>query len=345
MSESDKVKVEIEETANNVEEHSSFHSIPTTYGSFHQLRNPFNPKTYKNTPRFYVIPQKYCKDEVEMEMGLNSYREIYQDKIEKEFPKNIMKGKSDPYIKSIEKEVKFEPYQTRLNEELESCFKKLMLHYHKEVAFDKRLVVNLKPQKLSKKSLILDLDETLICSLNEAKLMYPKKLDMLNVGKIIIASEDGTKRMVSFCVRPHVEKLLKVLSMYYEIIVFTAAMPEYATPIVDFLDPDRSYIDYVLHRDHCTSFNKLVLKDLRILGNRKLEDMVIVDNSVISFAHNMDNGVYVPSYRGDPNDNKLLPIIDFLQTIVDVTDVRPYVKEFAGIDNLFIKYKEDAEMV
>ena len=67
--------------------------------------------------------------------------------------------------------------------------------------------------------------------------------------------------------------------------------------------------------------------------------MIIIDNSVISFVGNMDNGIYIPTFNGDPDDKELLPIINFLKEIADVDDVRPYVSEFAGVQRLYNEHK------
>ena len=83
-----------------------------------------------------------------------------------------------------------------------------------------------------------------------------------------------------------------------------------------------------------------VVKDLRVLGNRKLKDIVILDNSVISFAGQPDNGIYIPTYEGEEEDKELLKILDFLKNIAGVDDVRPYVSEFAGIKKLLAEYQD-----
>jgi TFIIF-interacting CTD phosphatase-like protein len=85
-----------------------------------------------------------------------------------------------------------------------------------------------------------------------------------------------------------------------------------------------------------------IIKDLRVIGRRELKDIVILENSVISFATNLDNGIYIPSYEDDHTDQELLPIIDFLKNITDVDDVRLYVREFAGVCKLFSDYKSKA---
>jgi len=42
------------------------------------------------------------------------------------------------------------------------------------------------------------------------------------------------------------------------------------------------------------------VKDLRIIDDRALEDMVIVDNSILSFAAQLDNGVPICSFVSAP---------------------------------------------
>jgi len=69
------------------------------------------------------------------------------------------------------------------------------------------------------------------------------------------------------------------------VIVFTASHKSYADPILDFIDPEGKYIQYRMYRDNCV-FTKegFYVKDLRVIGNRSLNDLVIVDNSVYSFS-------------------------------------------------------------
>lgn len=51
------------------------------------------------------------------------------------------------------------------------------------------------------------------------------------------------------------------------------------------IDPMGEFIDYRLYRDSCYETDEGVyIKDLRIIGNRNLNDMVIIDNAVYSFG-------------------------------------------------------------
>lgn len=64
-------------------------------------------------------------------------------------------------------------------------------------------------------TLVLDLDETLV------HFMY--------------TPSGGT-----FLIRPYCFKFLELMSKYFEIVIFTAAMKEYADSILDIIDPEKS---------------------------------------------------------------------------------------------------------
>jgi CTD small phosphatase-like protein 2 len=55
--------------------------------------------------------------------------------------------------------------------------------------------------------------------------------------------------------------------------------------VLDYLDPYNEFIEYRLYRESCIATEEGVyIKDLRIIKNRKLEEIVIVDNAVYSFG-------------------------------------------------------------
>lgn len=64
------------------------------------------------------------------------------------------------------------------------------------------------------------------------------------------------------------------------------------------------------------------VKDLRVIGNRSLNDMVIVDNSVYSFAFQIDNGIPIIPFYKDPADEEMLHLIYYLNCLANVEDVR-----------------------
>ena len=54
-----------------------------------------------------------------------------------------------------------------------------------------------------------------------------------------------------------------------------------------------------------------------------MKDIVLVDNSVYSFAYQLSNGVpIVPFYRQPPQDEEMLHLIYYLSCLAQVDDVR-----------------------
>jgi len=55
--------------------------------------------------------------------------------------------------------------------------------------------------------------------------------------------------------------------------------------VLNEIDPEKQYIKYRLYRESCYQTEEGVyVKDLRIIRNRQLKDMVIIDNAVYSFG-------------------------------------------------------------
>ena len=68
-------------------------------------------------------------------------------------------------------------------------------------------------------------------------------------------------------------------------VVFTASHKAYADVVLNFLDPTGELIEHRLYRESCMQTEEGVhIKDLRIIKNRNLKDLVIVDNAVYSFG-------------------------------------------------------------
>lgn len=72
------------------------------------------------------------------------------------------------------------------------------------------------------------------------------------------------------------------------------------------------------------------IKDLDIFLDREKKDIIIVDNSIMSFAFDLDNGVPINSYNGTEEDDKeLLYLISFLEEAFYQEDVKtPISKSF-----------------
>lgn len=97
------------------------------------------------------------------------------------------------------------------------------------------------------------------------------------------------------------------MSNFYQIFVFTSAERDYAQTIVDYLNEKKGNIRGILSREHCyQTKNGLLIKDLRIIKNRNLSQIVLVDNMVHSFGLQIENGVPILCFTNQKNDKELL---------------------------------------
>ena len=124
-------------------------------------------------------------------------------------------------------------------------------------------------------------------------------------------------------VRPYALECLRSANEFYQVIVFTASHQSYADVVLDFLDPHHELIQYRLYRDSCVQTEDGVyVKDLRIIANRDLKDLVIVDNAVYSFGFQLDNGIPIIPYYEDAKDEELLHLVYYINCLASFEDVR-----------------------
>jgi hypothetical protein len=117
-----------------------------------------------------------------------------------------------------------------------------------------------------------------------------------------------------------------VIKKDYVIIIYTASHQSYADSVLNYLDPNNEYFEYRLYRHNCVDTyvegEKLYVKDLRIFKNVKMEDMIIIDNSVLSFAFQLDNGIPILPFYDNYDDNELLFLKNYLCDISSSPDLR-----------------------
>lgn len=175
------------------------------------------------------------------------------------------------------------------------------------------------------KTLIIDLDETLIHSMAkggryttghmvEVKLQQP-----VGVGGAMI----GPQVPILYYVhkRPHCDEFLRKVCKWYNLIVFTASVQEYADPVIDWLEVERKYFAGRYYRQHCTFRNGAYIKDLAQV-EPDLSKVMIIDNSPMSYIFHEDNAIPIEGWISDPTDNDLLHLIPLLEGLQYVTDVR-----------------------
>ena len=188
------------------------------------------------------------------------------------------------------------------------------------------------PEFIDKKTLILDLDETLVHS-------SPSPFDKNDM--VLEVEFDGILYNIYVLIRPGAENFIKKMSKFFEVVIFTASISKYASPLLDKLDKENK-IKYRLYREHCTFLNGIYIKELKRL-NRDLKDLIIVDNSPLAFAFDSENGLPIKSWYDDKNDNEFEYISILLEFLAKVDDVREYIYLF--VENNEIKYEEAFKII
>merc|ERR1712137_55196 len=126
--------------------------------------------------------------------------------------------------------------------------------------------------------------------------------------------------------RPFVDKFIENMSQYFELVVFTASVPKYADPVLDFLDPKR-LIKHRLYRNNCVLANQAFVKDLSKLG-RVLNKTLIIDNSAFAFQFHPKHSILIESWFDNEKDEELDKLLPFLEELSRCDDVRPLLHQW-----------------
>ncbi|KAF2035517.1 hypothetical protein EK21DRAFT_96740 [Setomelanomma holmii] len=175
------------------------------------------------------------------------------------------------------------------------------------------------------KTLIIDLDETLIHSMAKGgrfqtgHMVEVKLQASVGAGGQII----GPQVPILYYVhkRPYCDDFLKKVSKWYNLIIFTASVQEYADPVIDWLEVERKYFAGRYYRQHCTFRNGAYIKDLAQV-EPDLSKVMILDNSPVSYVFHPDNAIPIEGWISDPTDYELLHLIPLLEGLQYVTDPR-----------------------
>ena len=160
-----------------------------------------------------------------------------------------------------------------------------------------------------KYTLVLDLDETLVHCQRKA-----------NKGFILL-------------LRPGLIEFLEKMKNICELILFSFGTSNYVDSIINVIEKEEKYFQYILDRNHGMYENGMCVKDLNML-NRDLKSIIIIDDTSKYFQLHQENGICVKPFYGDvENDKNTLTILgNILEKIfydANVTgDVRISLKKF-----------------
>ncbi|KAF8057716.1 CTDSP1 [Scenedesmus sp. PABB004] len=165
-----------------------------------------------------------------------------------------------------------------------------------------------------KKTLVLDLDETLV---------HSSFKPIPNPDYIIPVEIDGRLVDVYVLKRPWLDHFMATVGPRFEVVVFTASLAKYADPLLDLMDKG-GLVRWRLFRESCVPYEGNYVKDLNCLG-RDLCSTIIVDNSPHSYIFQPANAVPIGTFIDDMEDQELLELLPQLLQVESVDDVRPYL--------------------
>jgi len=156
----------------------------------------------------------------------------------------------------------------------------------------------------------LDLDETLVHTVQEKEQWNLIKDTFADrPGEVLHHSFDD-KHHVKVVKRPGVLEFLYEMEKHFRLVIFTAGTRSYATPILDWLDPSGALFAARYHQDDCTVHRshdgtESLVKDLRKLGV-SMNQVLLLDNRSMSYHFQKANGVPIPDFFADRNDQVFL---------------------------------------
>jgi CTD small phosphatase-like protein 2 len=153
---------------------------------------------------------------------------------------------------------------------------------------------------------------------------------------ILIPEVNGTFTPVRFNIRPYLKESLLLLREKYQIIAFSGSDELYANALLDFIDPFYEIFEARLYRQHCVQTPYGLIKDLRVIKNRHIKDMLMVGSNATTFAFNVENGIPILPFYDNFEDNELEHLSAYLLKIyqANVYDVRLYNREAFGLSRI-----------
>ena len=192
---------------------------------------------------------------------------------------------------------------------------------------------------LKKKIALFDLDETLVHCTGDINTSagYQHSID------IILPGNKETK--VGINIRPLWKKTLNLIRRHYHIVIFTASHQAYADAVLNFMDPTNKYFKYRLYRNNCSLVEindvKFYVKDLDIFDEYyDLKDIIIIDNSVLSFIYHLENGIPIVPYYNEDKDGSLYVVGLYLVHIYKENDLREANKKYINLNSFLNEAKE-----
>lgn len=167
-------------------------------------------------------------------------------------------------------------------------------------------------------TVVLDLDNTLICSSKEPSSSFD--------FNIAVPDGNGDIETVYVTKRPRLDGFLTKLCQISTPYLFSSGDKVYVDQVMSFIDPLGQIFSKVFYRESCKLATPGVyIKDLSVVGTY-LPRTCLVDDQPESFGEQTENGVKITPFNGDPHDRELDTLLTILEKLRTFDDVRPILR-------------------
>lgn len=185
-----------------------------------------------------------------------------------------------------------------------------------------------------RKTLVLDLDETLIHSHHD-NILKPSSAKPTSPPDFVLSVKiEGYPVKFFVHKRPHVDFFLNVISCWYDLVIFTASMEIYGSAVADHLDENRGLLKRRFFRQHCVLDLGSYTKDLSAVCT-DMSKVFILDNSPAAYRAYPDNAIPISSWFSDSQDTALLNLLPVLDALRFCSDVRSVLSKNLHLHNLW----------
>ena len=312
---------------NTIHEKPSETNTPKASKDYHPIPYAFNPNSNVLSSKGHSKSEKIIPKKIEEKKGnlgslVTRVKAMNESKKQHNLSPEQVKSRSETFYR----EHLFQTFQALK-------FVKNLPAVDMAQLRQKRINLPKRPGFENKKTIIFDLDETLVHCLDDVN----AEPDVV----LPITFPSGETINAGINVRPYAREVLTEAIKYFEVVVFTASHKCYADVVLDYLDPYRELIHHRLYRDNCLVVEGVFMKDLRILQNRRLQDIVIVDNAAYSFGYHLDNGIPIISWHDDLYDRELFNLMDYLKLLAQAEDVREVNRQIFHLKTFYEDYIQE----
>ncbi len=172
--------------------------------------------------------------------------------------------------------------------------------------------------------LVLDLDETLVHAEEKDKPLLGRSPDFTTSDYVVYK-------------RPHLDEFLSRMWKLYDLAVWSAAGTLYVNRVVECVFDDKnrqpvfvfSGIRTTRRFDH-DRHEAYFIKDLKKVRKKgfDLRRVLIADDLELNAQRNYGNAIYVKEFNGEADDNELLLLAEYLETLADKPNFRTVEKRY-----------------